>query len=95
MFVRGQKVVCINADGAPQLTLNAIYTIKEVLPVLLRRWMLTNETGDMAAVTLHEVEPSALCCGFDLRRFRPAVSKKTDISIFTRMLTTKKVKVRV
>lgn len=89
-FTVGQKVVCVDdgswsrgcwdGDGP---VLDAVYTI--------RRYF-TNEDGD-AIVWLEEIKRSALSrvifgddVGYGAFRFRPLVSRKTDISIFHEIL---------
>lgn len=80
-FHRNQKVVCVDAKGAPELTKGAVYTIFTFLPApgfdCLGRY---TEGG----VTLHEVE--AVTVGFAARRFRPV--KDTSIEVFRQMLVT-------
>ena len=90
MLRAGMKVVCIDVDGAPQLQLNGVYTISRILPMaecLRNRIYL----GKICPVELYEVDPFPGNYGFDPNRFRPAVSRKTDISIFQKMLTRKKI----
>lgn len=81
-FHVGQKVVCVDASLPPNpwhrkhpLVLRQIYTVSEIAPP--PAW-----------------EPQCSSLGIDgsgrvweCWRFRPIVSRKTDISIFTRMLT--------
>ena len=74
-FYSGQKVICVNAadngNGSTGLVKNAEYTVLRELD---------------GGVLIVEVEPSP-CWAFDGLRFRPALTKKTDISIFrTRVL---------
>jgi hypothetical protein len=85
MFRVGQKVVCVNAEGTPELTLNAIYTITAIDP----------DAKDGIGVELAEVEPPGgyIEWIYDIRRFRPIVERKTNISVFTEMLKTKKSKI--
>jgi hypothetical protein len=86
-FRVGQKVVCVDADGAPMLVKNGIYTIKSISPPTTCRWR--GEIMDLSSIHLCEVDPEQMYCGFAPPRFRPAVDTKTDISIFTKMLRTK------
>lgn len=83
-FYPGQRVVCIDVDGAPQLKLKAIYTIKEITGPATLRWRGNVVCG--FAVYLHETEPHASYTGFAADRFRPIQERVTDISIFTEML---------
>lgn len=88
MFRTGQKVVCVDADGAP-LELNAVYTINKVwgpTPVKWRGKLF--ESG--YSVRLYEAKPAKGFWGFATERFRPLDDRKTDISIFTKMLMPKK-----
>ena len=90
MFYTGQKVVCVDADGAVTLKLNAVYTIKTVVPVALAQWR--RRVRMSIGILLYEAEPTT---GEDFapERFRPAVERKTDISIFMAMLTPNRKKV--
>jgi hypothetical protein len=89
MFRVGQKVVCVDASDQRNrkfpVTKGTIYTIQAIVEAL-------DFMGDGGAC--------AFLCGlgrdvcpimgkqtpFALRRFRPIVERKTDISIFTEML---------
>lgn len=86
VFRVGQKIICINASpfafGWPnpwavgeELTDGTIYTVLAV-------------DGD--AIQIMEIK-RPFRWGYAASRFRPIVERKTDISIFTRMLTPKKV----
>lgn len=85
-FNPGQRVVCIDADGAPQLKVKAIYTIKDVIGPCSQRWR-----GQIIhrgfAIFLYEAEPMSDYVGFAAERFRPIQERQTDISVFTAMLT--------
>jgi hypothetical protein len=89
MFRVGQKVVCVNVDSPPKEALSsfsplpldlvkgAIYTVTSV--GVRHPCDLTNQP----CVTLaekHARQP------YWASRFRPLVERKTDISVFTRML---------
>lgn len=87
MFRVGQKVVCIDAKGHRLIKTGQVYTIRQVGLVA---W-----TDGSAAVRLEEIcrGPRDRCDGsrgddtpYYARRFRPVIERKTDISIFTRML---------
>lgn len=76
-FRVGQKVVCIDASKSwrgdiSDLVKGATYTVREVF---------------MFGVTLDEVPLPEDYLWFNGHRFRPVVERKTDISIFTKMLT--------
>lgn len=86
-FRAGQKVICVDADDAPMLVLHATYTIKSITPATTCRWR--GKVVDMAALYLYETEPEPRYDGFASMRFRPAVDRKFDISIFTKMLRPK------
>lgn len=72
MFFAGQKVVCVNAkeidNGPTGLVEGDVYTVLHDLP-------------GVVGVQILEADPSP-CMGFRSDRFRPALTKKTDISIF-------------
>lgn len=87
MFYVGQKVVCVDAKprnyGTCSLVEGAVYTVRRVDP---KYGVFLNEVR-----ALFEHEGS----GFFEDRFRPAVERKPDISIFTAMLNTAKTPERV
>lgn len=88
MFYRGQKVVCVReAEDVPPNCFGGkvgqIYTIRALLedPIF----------GGVDGIWLEEiVNPNNPFWqdewGLDIRRFRPAVNHKTDISVFKKML---------
>lgn len=82
MFVIGQKVVCVDAEGVPTLQLGSIYTISQILPPKICRWRgrWRDEIGlwfaELPVLSAYEA------FGYAPDRFRPI----TDISIFTKML---------
>ncbi len=86
-FRIGQKVICVDADGAPMLAKGAVYTIKAIGPVGVCRWR--DQIMEIASIYLYETEPERRFDGFSPLRFRPAVDRKFDISVFTRMLRCK------
>lgn len=88
-FRVGQKVVCIDADPSldgyvhTQLCLNSIYTVRGI----------DTEPDALGNIGLWFVEIAdaptrggKFTTSFRASRFRPAVERKTDISIFTKML---------
>ncbi len=95
-FYVGQKVVCVddepggypgNAPNLAGLKSGAIYTVRA-----LREH---DHSGNMGLLLCEIIRPILSDdCGreqpFYIRRFRPAVERKTDISIFTAMLTPKR-----
>lgn len=88
MFRAGQKVVCVDASGGPTLTEGAVYTIHRIEGPFPGRFR--DQIGEMYGVFLYEVEPDPQFYGFHPSRFRPAVDRPTDISVFTRMLKPEK-----
>src|SRR5713226_7242250 len=87
MLREGMKVVCVDADGTSELIVNNIYTIRHIIPARMAMWR--GVIDEHIAVLLHEVETDPGFDGFHSSRFRPAVSRKTDISLFKRMLLPK------
>jgi hypothetical protein len=83
-FRVGQKVACIDADGADDLSHGAIYTIKEILPVSKRVWR--GSWCTYAPILLVEAKPNSGTVAFCPERFRPVVERETDITIFTEIL---------
>jgi hypothetical protein len=92
-FQAGQKVVCVDAgfDNEPGRRWLAdppiegqVYTVRRVL-------LVDSYNGREQGVVLDEIK-NLPTWGYSYRatRFRPVVERKTDISIFTRMLTPKK-----
>ncbi len=76
-FRIGQKVECVDSTGEePHLRRGVIYTVtrNEYLPQYI----------NVSCCSEHE---GVLGAGWRARRFRPIVECKTDISIFTKMLT--------
>jgi len=83
-FEQGQRVVCVDADGASMLKLKMIYTIKTALGPMAQCWRGQIIRG--YAIFLHEAEPEAGYVGFASDRFRPVQERPTDISVFREML---------
>jgi hypothetical protein len=87
-FRVGQKVVCVNEAPDPDsffletdvLRNGAVYTVASIGPT---HW------GN-PGVALIEV-PRPMGMSFRASRFRPAVERKTDISIFTEILNGQRV----
>lgn len=98
MFRVGQKVVCVD-DGGPgqwapesRLTVGGVYTIKELgravadAPgVRLFERVLSSQPGRVGSFSKKPFSDNFYMAS----RFRPVVERKTDISIFTKMLTPK------
>lgn len=84
-FRVGQKVVCVDASGAvdPRPVKGRVYTIASA------RWVnACLEPGwGVTLVELPSIETDDHHAEFFARRFRPIVERKTDISIFIKMLT--------
>lgn len=99
-FRVGQKVVCVDAvwRGGQQdrlgipcpLKRGQIYTIRQIAV----SWgAYRDTTGPQVVLDLNEVshpDPNGL--GFAAARFRPAATRKTDISIFKAMLNPQKLR---
>jgi hypothetical protein len=99
-FTVGQKVVCVDAKGGftnllgeirdtHELSEGAIYTIRTIStwdhgghPVVVR---LQEITERKVPVGCFSVDPDS-DSPFLASRFRPLVERKTDISVFTKML---------
>jgi hypothetical protein len=87
-FQVGQKVVCVKngpwwGGNRDRLVLGAIYTIRR---------LIVADDGDLI-FQIHEIQRSPKArqiwgddVGYAAFRFRPVVERKTDISIFTKML---------
>jgi hypothetical protein len=85
----GMKVVCVNARpcpvwGALSLRKGAVYTVVKAFDVL----------GEFS-VCLEEDQSPHITGAYRASRFRPAVERKTDISIFKAMLSPAKKRERV
>lgn len=87
-FHVGQKVVCVVSDDYGVTVEGRVYTVSSLIP----RGKSEADGRMVPGITLHEVAPF-FYAGFDSRRFRPVAERKTDISIFTAMLTGQKAKV--
>lgn len=87
-FHVGQKVVCINGDGAPTLVERKVYTVTAVWGITLPTGLGREDTG----VAVAEAEPVSSLLGFAASRFRPVTTRKTSIEIFQRMLNPSRVK---
>jgi len=85
-FHVGQKVVCINDENTVSVEVGKVYTIKTLIDCDLPTRVGTWEGG----LTLVEASPNPGTIGFARSRFRPVVTRKTDISIFTSMLNTQR-----
>lgn len=98
MFQVGQKVVRVGSKTIGGHTLrvrNFTYPkIGEVCTVAtINHWpygtIVTLREHDNSHLIRHEHNRSGYEPGFDARAFRPLVERKTDISIFTKMLDSK------
>lgn len=78
-FRVGQEVVCVDDSGTIMVRKGAIYIVADVYMPYLRL------EGVYDGVT-----PPTVKQGMRATRFRPVVERKTDISVFTEMLTSKK-----
>jgi hypothetical protein len=100
MFHVGQKVVCLDdssesLDGTKFIEKDAIYTIRWVgifdlggiiVPTLCLRLAGINR-GEGVWDIRHSNREAAYDMPYRATRFRPVIERKTDISIFTEMLT--------
>lgn len=85
MFHVGQKVVCVDASNSPGCTWgprerpveDAIYTVSEVG---------ISEIGNPAIKLMELPRDQKEWTWFRSNRFRPVVERKTDISVFTKIL---------
>lgn len=91
MFRVGQRVVCVDNKNKPghswvyndSPTQGAVYTIVRI----------TMECGyESLILAEHERHPRSKYAGYDARRFRPIVERKTSIEIFKKMLVPSKQK---
>lgn len=100
----GQKVVCINDDWPPMWRDHWMTTCAPEFPVKGQvytiRAIVTRAIGD-AGLRFVEIKNPEVNCVFEGQSivaeivfrasyFRPLVERKTDISIFTRLLTPQK-----
>lgn len=84
-FHVGQKVVCVNASGiedAKPLIENAVYTIREVIP--LRR--SSRGAGIFVLEIINHDSSDGFEIGYFADRFRPIVKRETDISFAQEIL---------
>lgn len=89
-FHVGQKVVCINNQKAPELFLSKVYTI-----IMIHAGeSSTNLDGsyDIPGLFFLEITAPSGFEGYDARRFKPVVERKTSIEIFTNILNTQRVR---
>lgn len=94
-FRVGQKVVCVDAKEEPGhlpfgptecLTVGQVYTVaRNVSGFSLPSIHLVEIARDEESVAQHGPH-----VGYGAYRFRPIVARKTDISIFTKILTDQK-----
>jgi len=80
-FRVGQKVVCVDAHGNATITLNSVYTVSG---------LFDGFPSGRPGIFLVEVHEAHNKFPFFAHRFRPIVSRKTDISCFTVLLNPSK-----
>lgn len=91
-FRIGQKVVCVDARARISLYRAWIYNDAPVEGRVYTISAIVLDEGEDCLVLLeHPRSPRSQHSGFAARRFRPVVERKTDISIFTKMLKPSKV----
>lgn len=95
IFRIGQKVVCVDDsvvvglwDGGFNVKKGAVYTVRGIEPPCE---CLGASYGGLFLCEVVDV-PESTCCGvrepsYRAYRFRPIVERKTDISIFKKLLT--------
>jgi hypothetical protein len=76
-FRVGQKVVCVDVNGNHTLTLNSVYTVTGVF---------NKFPSGRPGIFLAEVHEAHNRDPFYAYRFRPIVSRKTDISALKALL---------
>lgn len=92
MFYVGQKVVCVDdeafeSDGIKRLIAGRIYTIRDMpLDIGPIGWEAPNYKGS-GFIRLAGIFRGGSDTPYSLGRFHPIVESKTDISIFTAMLS--------
>lgn len=80
MFDIGQKIVCVFANVRSD-------SLCKVQSPLRQGHVYTVLYSDKRMTLLEEVDAPEPHVGFLTSRFRPVVERKTDISIFTQLLT--------
>jgi hypothetical protein len=99
IFHVGQKVVLVEDDWNDEVIADYPFDLPVKGRVYTIRAMTIGwpEFGSMPALLLEEIQHphderfAAGEMAFDRRRFRPVIERKTDISIFTAMLTPNRV----
>jgi hypothetical protein len=96
-FRVGQKVVCVDADSGrggwlrgEELHNNRVYTIASI-GIDPSDGESVVELIEVRRLRTHRAPDGWDFSGYAARRFRPIVERKTDISIFTAMLTPEKI----
>jgi hypothetical protein len=85
-FYSGQKVVCVHDENSAEcLVQDQIYTVKEVVVIPGTIYLTLVEVG-----VPNYMSPAGRQPGWFHWRFRPLQETKTDISVFTKLLKTKK-----
>lgn len=97
MFHIGQKVVCIKNGGwtSPKMfgdeifpVFGKVYTVREIEPDFDEySWIRLEEIINRP----HNYGDGMIEASYRSDRFRPIVERKTDISVFTKMLTDNKI----
>lgn len=103
-FCVGQKVVCVDAspkrpDYYPGFRLRGVMDGLQEGAIYTVSGFENHPLDGKLLLVLMEIKrprrPGPFCLdGYDARRFRPLVERKTSIEIFKRMLTPKKARVR-
>lgn len=85
-FQVGERIICVDdaphpgrAWYGPRLQKGAEYTVRDYVP--------PHYADDGPCIRLNEIIRLCDGIGFRASRFRPLIEKKTDISVFTALLT--------
>lgn len=78
-FYVGQKVVCVDAYGSNNLTVNDVYTVRRVI----EGFGLWRGASSRVGLLLVETSPNPENDYFASARFRPIVDNKSSVSFTT------------
>lgn len=102
-FRVGQKVVCVDdarrlacgdvvVQGGTGLVNGKVYTVQQIIPAGPMTYLGPMPRLSVKLILVEAQAPDGWT-GFNAGRFRPVVDRKTDISVFTALLTPSKSKV--
>jgi hypothetical protein len=95
MFHIGQKVVCVTDHGQwtgagdgnwPSCKKGTVYTIRDIDARCIEHYGVVGIRVEELVLPLVDTEIGLFEPAFHPRRFRPVIERKTDISVFTRIL---------